>query len=122
MRGAEHGLNCSIPGVCGGRSGMGTIQPAFEGDLPGFREFELSACENPDWAGARTPRTAILAPSGEWVQSVYSCEFDLNGRKFIAPNRDYAYEGLLFHSHGENWKFIDCLAFNLRTRDGRQIG
>jgi Amylo-alpha-1,6-glucosidase len=90
-------------------------------DLPGFQEFEFPARECPDWAYARTPRAAILVPAAEWVQSVYSCEFELNGRWLLTPNRDYPYEGLLVHTHGENWKFIDCIAVNLRSRDGRPV-
>jgi hypothetical protein len=90
-------------------------------ELPGFQEFEFQARERPDWAYARTPRAAVLVPSAEWVQSVYSCEFELNGRWLLTPNRDYPYEGLLVHAHGENWKFIDCIAVNLRLLDGRPV-
>jgi hypothetical protein len=62
-----------------------------------------------------------MIPSAEWVQSIFSCEFELNGRTFIAPNRDYPYEGLLVHQDGENWKFIDCIAINLQSQDGRSL-
>ncbi len=60
-----------------------------------------------------------MVPSAEWVQSVYSCRFEVNGKTFIAPNRDYPYEGLLVHQDGENWKFIDCIGVGMQTSDGR---
>jgi glycogen debranching enzyme len=85
---------------------------------PEIPEFEIPAREDRDWAYGRTARAALLVPSAEWVQSVYTCEFDLDGRRFLAPNRDYPYEGLLVHFHGENWKFIDAVAISVSTTDG----
>jgi len=82
---------------------------------PEIPEFELPAHEISDWAYGRTPRTAILVPSAEWVQSVYTCEFDLDGWRFLVPNRDFPYEGLLVHCRGENWKFIDAVAISLQV-------
>lgn len=75
--------------------------------------------ESRDWGFARTKRSVLMVPSAEWVQSVFSCQFDLNGRRFVAPNRDYAYEGLCAHQEGENWKFIDSIAISCQDASGR---
>ena len=70
-----------------------------------FQDFEYDPIENPDWGFARNVRAALLTPSAEWVQSVCSFPFEVNGKTFIAPNRDYPYEGLVAYHAGENWKF-----------------
>ncbi len=99
---------------------MPNSKPLLAQDPP--RDF-LSLCpiEDPDWGYARNKRCVLMAPSAEWVQSVYSAQFELNGKKFIAPNRDYPYEGLLVHQNGENWKFIDCIALALEYAGGQGI-
>lgn len=74
-----------------------------------------------DWGHARTPRAVLMATSAEWSQSVYSCSFESRGKRLIAPNRDYSYEGLLAHQDGENWKFIDCIGLGLRDGNGRDL-
>lgn len=56
-----------------------------------------------------------MGPSAEWVQSVFSCSFESRGTWFIAPNRDYSYEGLLVHQGEEHWKLIDCVGLALRS-------
>lgn len=80
--------------------------------------FEFESAENPDWGYARNKRSVLMIPSAEWVQSLFSCNFTVNEIPFIAPNRDYPYEGLMAYHEGENWKFIDCIAISLRCRDG----
>ena len=84
-----------------------------------LKSKELQSIENPDWDYARNKRSVLMTPSAEWVQSIYSCEFELNGKKWVVPNRDSSYEGLLVHQDGENWKFIDCIAVALQSQDGR---
>jgi glycogen debranching enzyme len=86
-----------------------------------FEECKFISEENPDWGYCRTLRSVLMTPSAEWVQSVYSCQFDLNGKKFIVPNRDYPYEGLLASLDGENWKFLDCIALSLQSSDGQYL-
>ena len=86
-----------------------------------FHEFEFESAENPDWHFARVRRSVLMIPSAEWVQSMFSCQFELGNKTFIAPNRDYPYEGLLVHQEGENWKFIDCIALSIQTHDGQQL-
>ena len=88
---------------------------------PFFEDFLYEPTENPDWGFARNVRAALLAPSAEWVQSVCSFQFEVNGKTFIAPNRDYPYEGLVTYHGGENWKFIDCMALSLRWPNGSEI-
>lgn len=88
---------------------------------PFFEDLRYESTENPDWGFARNVRAALLAPSAEWVQSVCSFQFEVNGKTFIAPNRDYPYEGLVTYHGGENWKFIDCIALSLRRRNGSEI-
>jgi len=80
-----------------------------------------AAIELPDWGYARNPRAVLMSTSAEWSQSVYSCSFESQGKRLIAPNRDYPYEGLLAHQDGENWKFIDCIGLGLRDGDGRYL-
>ena len=84
-------------------------------------DFEYDPIENPDWSFARNVRATLLAPSTEWVQSVCSFPFEANGKTFIAPNRDYPYEGLVAYHGGENWKFIDCIGLSLQLQSGGQI-
>ena len=99
---------------------MSYPEPLLERDPVG--DFvSLPAVEYPDWGYARNKRCVLMSPSAEWVQSVYSCQFELNGKHFIAPNRDYPYEGLLVYQDGENWKFIDCVALALQRQDGSPI-
>jgi hypothetical protein len=71
-----------------------------------------------DWGYARNRRAVLMTTSAEWSQSVYSCQFESHGKRLIAPNRDYPYEGLLAHQDGENWKLIDCIGLGLRDGDG----
>ncbi|HEX4962140.1 MAG TPA: amylo-alpha-1,6-glucosidase, partial [Thermoanaerobaculia bacterium] len=81
----------------------------------------LAAEESPDWGYARNRRVVLMGPSAEWVQSVYSCTWMLDGIHFMTPNRDYPYEGFLAHEGGENWKFIDCIALALRDSQGQSL-
>ncbi len=94
--------------------------PSLAGDLtPDF--ISLPAAENPDWNYARTKRCVLMAPSAEWVQSVFSCPLVLNGKQFQVPNRDYPYEGLMVHHERENWKMIDCVGLGLQRPDGSYL-
>lgn len=79
------------------------------------------AAENPDWGYARNLQSVLMVPSAEWVQSVASFPFELNGKNFVAPNRDYPYEGLMVHQQGENWRFIDCIALGLELPNGEYL-
>jgi glycogen debranching enzyme len=86
-----------------------------------FEAFEYAPVENPDWGFARNVRAALVTPSAEWVQSVCSFPFDVNGKTFITPNRDYPYEGLVAYHAGENWKFIDCIGLSLLRQNGDHL-
>lgn len=81
----------------------------------------LPSAENPDWSYARNQRAVLMVTSAEWVQSVFSCHVELNGKRFVTPNRDYPYEGLLAFQDGENWKFIDCIAVGIQGQDGAYL-
>jgi glycogen debranching enzyme len=89
--------------------------------LPTFECFEFPSVESHDWGYARSKRCVLMSTSAEWVQSVTSFPFELNGKKFIAPNRDYPYEGLLVSQNGENWKILDCVALALFREDGQPL-
>jgi hypothetical protein len=89
--------------------------------LPDSLPLVLPSEEIPDWGYARNQRVVLMGPSAEWVQSVYSCTWTLDGTHFIAPNRDYPYEGLLAHAGGENWKLVDCIALALRDAQGQSL-
>ena len=81
----------------------------------------LPSAEDPDWGYARNKRSVLMVPSAEWIQSIYSCTVELNGKTWVIPNRDFPYEGLLVYQDGENWKTIDCVALALRHRNGQSI-
>ncbi len=84
-------------------------------------DFEFPGRQDSDWDGARTRQTVLMTRSAEWVQSAFSCSFDLNGITLIAPNRDFPYEGLLVYADGEHWKFIDCIAVAVESQDGTPV-
>ncbi|MGE5225105.1 MAG: amylo-alpha-1,6-glucosidase [Omnitrophica WOR_2 bacterium] len=89
--------------------------PLPEDPIPEF--LSLPSQEDPDWGYARTRRAVLMVPSAEWVQSVYSCQVNLNGTLLVTPNRDYPYEGLLVYQDSENWKLIDCVGLGLQYKD-----
>lgn len=68
--------------------------------------------ENPDWDHARTRRLALRVPYAEWCQSSLTHR-ELDG--FYYHGTDYAYEGLLALIHGENWKILDRIGFQVRV-------
>jgi hypothetical protein len=69
--------------------------------------------ENLDGGGSRTRHVILKRRHASLSQSVFSCRI---GDK-IAPNRDYPYEGLYVLLDGDYWKFIDTIAFGVRTGD-----
>ncbi|MEM3709867.1 MAG: hypothetical protein QXL46_03065, partial [Nitrososphaerales archaeon] len=79
--------------------------------------FDYDPVENPDWGFARTNRFILRNKTAEFGLSAYSTFIDLSFKSkqlhLIAPNRDYPYEGLLALIKGENWKFLDCVAFGI---------
>ncbi|WP_319576499.1 amylo-alpha-1,6-glucosidase [uncultured Desulfobacter sp.] len=77
--------------------------------------------ENFDWGFARNRRSVLMVPSAEWVQSIHSCQVNLNGKHMIAPNRDTPYEGLEGYHEGENWKFIDFFGLSISDQTGRYL-
>ena len=84
--------------------------------------MELAPEQSPDWGYARNQRLVLMAPSAEWVQSAFSSTWeDGSGDRFIAPNRDYPYEGLLAYHGGEHWKFVDCIALGMRDGNGAPL-
>ncbi len=83
--------------------------------------MRIKSRENPDWGYARNLRTVLMTTSAEWVQSCASSPLSADGSEFIAPNRDYPYEGLSFFQDGEKWKFIDAIAISVRSRDNRHL-
>lgn len=86
-----------------------------------IKDFEYQPAENYDWGCARNLRTVLMAPSTEWVQSVHSQGFNFRGRDYIAPGRDFTYEGLLAYQDGEHWKFIDCIAVGLECSNQKPL-
>ncbi|MCP8305365.1 MAG: hypothetical protein H3Z50_07885, partial [archaeon] len=73
----------------------------------------LEPTEDSDWDFAKSKRVMLRKPGCEWSSSVYSVKVDIDGYEFYMPNRDYPYEGLLSVVGGENWKFLDGVAFSL---------
>jgi hypothetical protein len=72
-------------------------------------KWEYVPKENPDWDFARNPFTVIKRPQGTWSQSIFSVRHE----NFIAPNRDYKYQGLNVIAGNEYWKFLDCVFFGI---------
>lgn len=70
--------------------------------------WEYNPVENPDWDYARNLQAVLKTLSASWSQSVFSA----NHKGFLAPNRDYPYQGLTALVGEENWKFLDALYFN----------
>ena len=73
-------------------------------------KWEYIPKENPDWDYARNPFTVIKRPQGTWSQSVFS----VNQNNFIAPNRDYRYQGLNVMVGNDYWKFLDSIFFEIK--------
>ena len=73
-------------------------------------KWEYVPKENPDWNFARNPFTVIKRPQGTWSQSIFSVKHG----NFIAPNRDYRYQGLSAIVGNDYWKFLDCIFFELK--------
>ena len=83
--------------------------------------FDFYPVENSDWGFARNRQAVLMSPSTEWVQSIFSCTFEANGKKLVAPNRDFPYEGLLVYQDHENWKFLDMLAVGIQSPNGEYL-
>jgi len=73
-------------------------------------KWEYIPKENTDWDFARNPFTVIKRPQGTWSQSIFSVRHE----NFIAPNRDYKYQGLNVIVDNEYWKFLDCIFFGIK--------
>ncbi len=72
--------------------------------------WEYQPLENPDWDYARNLFTVLKRPQATWSQSVFSARHE----NFIAPNRDYRYQGLCAFSRDEYWKFLDAVFFGIK--------
>lgn len=83
--------------------------------------LSLASKEIPDWGFARNKKATLMVPSAEWVQSIFSCQINLNDKFIIAPNRDSSYEGLLAYNNGENWKFIDFIGISIQDQEGKYL-
>jgi hypothetical protein len=70
-----------------------------------LRDLEFHSHENLDSGFARNLRTVFLGPSAECVQSIFSCQFEVNGKRLVTPNREYPCERLMVHQDGENCRF-----------------
>ncbi|MCP8323418.1 MAG: hypothetical protein L6N96_04500 [Candidatus Methylarchaceae archaeon HK02M2] len=69
--------------------------------------------EDSDWDFAKSKRVMLRKLGCEWSSSVFTVKINIDGHEFYIPNRDYPYEGLLSVVNGENWKFLDGVAFSL---------
>ncbi|HLC48226.1 MAG TPA: amylo-alpha-1,6-glucosidase [Candidatus Norongarragalinales archaeon] len=78
---------------------------------PKHISIEIPSEENPDWGYARSRRALLRTPNSEFSISAYSAAVG----EFTIPNRDYPYEGLFAILGGENWKFLDGIAFCLKV-------
>lgn len=72
--------------------------------------WEYLPVENPDWDYARNLFTVLKRPQATWSQSVFSVRCG----NFIAPNRDYRFQGLNVFVKDEYWKFLDAIFFEIK--------
>lgn len=83
-------------------------------------EFTFKPLDNPDWGHARNRHCVLMAASAEWSQSAVSEVTQLGAAKyFLAPVRDWTYEGLFVYSKGENWKYVDSIALAFQGIEGQ---
>ena len=80
-------------------------------------QIELTPKEAPDWGYARNLRAFLRRPLAEWSSSLFSVPLLINSSyglsRFVVPNRDFPYEGLLGMTDRENWKFLDSLPIGI---------
>lgn len=67
-----------------------------------------------DWNYARNCRSVLRQHNTEWSQSLFTVEISDFGGKYYIPNRDFTYEGLTHYKDGENWKYMENMAFGLK--------
>ena len=79
--------------------------------------YSVDCDENPDWGFARNQRVVLRRPQGELSLSVFSASVLPDLGTYLAPNRDFSYEGLNVYGEGENWKYLDTVAFGVRQGD-----
>jgi len=80
-------------------------------------ELEVGVHEDQDWDFARNKQVLLKSSLGEWSSSVFSAEVSLSGERFVGPNRDYPYQGLLISKGDRTYKVLDGTMFSLE--DGR---
>jgi len=76
------------------------------------KKLEFKAIEDPDWDFARNKHILLKSPIGEWSSSIFSSEVFINGEKFIGPNRDCPFQGLITLINGCIVKIIDGILFS----------
>jgi hypothetical protein len=76
-------------------------------------EIEVEVQEDQDWDFARNKQVLLKASMGEWSSSVFSVEILLEKERFVGPNRDYPYQGLLISNGGRVYKLLDGIMFSM---------
>ncbi|MEM3040244.1 MAG: hypothetical protein QXO54_05515 [Candidatus Methanomethylicaceae archaeon] len=75
--------------------------------------IEVEVQEDQDWDFARNKQVLLKARMGEWSSSVFSVEVFLKNERFVGPNRDYPYQGLLVSKGGKAYKLLDGIMFSM---------
>ncbi|MEM2881396.1 MAG: hypothetical protein QXP73_05770, partial [Candidatus Methanomethylicaceae archaeon] len=75
--------------------------------------IEVEVQEDQDWDFARNKQVLLKARMGEWSSSVFSVEVFLKNERFVGPNRDYPYQGLLVSKGGKVYKLLDGIMFSM---------
>ncbi|MCS7098152.1 MAG: hypothetical protein NZ922_04165 [Candidatus Methanomethyliaceae archaeon] len=83
--------------------------------------YEVQAVEDEDWDYARNKQIVLKSALGEWSSSVFSSEVFVNGERFIGPNRDYPFQGLITFYDGKILKLIDGIFFSLDRGLGEKV-
>ncbi|MBC7113032.1 MAG: hypothetical protein H5T34_03275 [Candidatus Methanomethyliales bacterium] len=76
-------------------------------------EIEVGVQEEKDWDFARNKQVLLKASMGEWSSSVFSVEVLLKNERFVGPNRDYPYQGLLISKAERVYKLLDGIMFSM---------
>ncbi|MGC8937202.1 MAG: hypothetical protein ACP5KV_07590, partial [Candidatus Methanomethylicaceae archaeon] len=84
-------------------------------------EIEVCPKEDPDWDFARNKQILLKSRIGEWSSSVFSVEVFLKGERFVGPNRDYPYQGLLVSKGSSTYKVLDGIMFSMKEGDAESV-
>ncbi|MEM1574108.1 MAG: hypothetical protein QXY96_06510 [Candidatus Methanomethylicaceae archaeon] len=84
-------------------------------------KYEFLAIEDEDWDYARNKQILLKSSIGEWSSSIFSSEVFVKNERFIGPNRDCPFQGLITFHNNKIIKLIDGLLFSLNEGFGEKV-